>query len=319
MFQKCRTAWITTSLLAGCLSLLLLSASPTWAEDPDDSADSHLTKLYIGNLDGSGMKRFPNIQRFPKQGSVSCSLNGKLVAFDIWKPAEAPTSSRVVVLNPDGTEQRIFEDAAMPSFSPAGRRIVVSSPTAGGVWVINLDSPPPTQLTQIDASGWGADWSPDGQIVYGFYGSGGANLKVVDAADGPRILLNELGSPYRQIFWNMGWSRDSQYIAFKAINRDGKMEIGVVHARGEEFGLKRRVEEGLSHTFTWSPDGTRLMFSKIDPKTERYQIYSIDQDLKEAPQRLPGQDPAWNYSDIGYTADGKHLLFSASKPKSAAK
>lgn len=315
MFQNHRIEWTKTSLFAGLFSLLLLPVSPARTEETDDAADAQVPKLYIGNLDTSEKKRFPNIGQFPKQGSVTCSLDGKLVAFDIWKPASSPTTSQVVVLKPDGTEPRVFEDAAMPGFSPNGRRIVVSRPTARGVWVIDLDGSTPPKMTVIDQSGWGADWSPDGQIVYAFYTRGGANLKVMDVVEGSRALFHEDESPYRQIVWNMGWSRDSKYIAFKGINKEGRTEIGVVDARGQDFGLKRRLEEDLSHTFCWSPDGTRLMFSKRDPKTKFYQIYSIDPDLKEDPKHLDGQDPEANYSDIAYTPDGKQLLFSTSKIK----
>ncbi|MDB5341086.1 MAG: translocation protein TolB [Planctomycetaceae bacterium] len=286
------------------------------ADEAPDAKEEYNTKLFVANPDAANMKAANNLKQFQKQGSPNWSLDGKLIAFDVWMPqqGETFTNSKVVVMNADGTEPRVFEDAAMPSFSPGGRRVVVSRPKAGGIWVINLNGQEQEEFIPIDPLGWGADWSPDGRLVYATHGGSGANLKVVDLVEGGRrVLLEDVKTPYRQIFWNMAWSRDSKFVAFKATNQDGKLEIGIVDSRGEGFGLKRRVEDDLYASFAWSPDSSHILFTKKCAERDRIQIYSITPDLKEAPKLLTGLDPERHYSDVAYGPDGKQILLTCHK------
>lgn len=316
MSQKLTGAWISTALFVGLAILFLQPPIQTRADDAPDAKEEYNTKLFIANTDASNMKPANTLTQFQKQGSPNWSLDGKLIAFDVWMPqqGETFTNSRVVVMNANGTQPRVFEDAAMPSFSPRGQRIIVSRPKAGGVWLINIDGHGPEDFIQIDPLGWGADWSPDGRLVYATHSASGANLKVVDLVEGSRrTLLGEVQTPYRQIFWNMAWSRDSKSIAFKAANREGKLEIGIVDARGAESGLLRRAEDDLFASFAWSPDGTQILFTKKCAERNRIQIYSIAPDLKEAPKLLTGLDPERHYSDVAYGPDGKQILLTCHK------
>ncbi len=283
-------------------------------DDAPDAKEEYNTKLFVANPDASNMKPANSLKQFSKQGSPNWSLDGKLMAFDVWKPTEAPDSARVVVVNTDGTNPRVFEDSAMPSLSPGGKRVVVSRPKAGGIWVINIDDQEEEEFVQVDPLGWGADWSPDGRLVYATQGGNGANLTVVDLVEGgSRTLFSGDKTPYRQISWNMAWSRDSQFIAFRATNQDGKLEIGIVDSRGEESGLRRRVEPELYASFAWSPDSSQLLFTKMHVERARIQIYTIAPDLKDAPKLLTGLDPERHYSDVAYGPDGKQILVTCSK------
>ena len=315
MIQPVVGGWLKTVALL-LAALLFPVASPVYGEDGVAAGDDYITKLFAAKPDGSEPQPFTKLTQFIKQGSPAWSLDGKWIAFDIWKPGkgESPNGSRVVVMRADGTEPRVFDDAAMPSFSPGGNRIVVSRPNSGGVWVINLDRPAAEAFAQLDAKGWGADWSPDGQIVYATYGSSGANLMVADVAEGRRSLFTKAATPYRQIYWNMAWSRDSKHIAFKGINQDGVLEIGVVDARGESSGFRSRPEPDLLASFAWSPDGSQILFTKKSTERNHYQVYSIDPSLKHDPKLLSGLDPQRDYSDVAYSPDGQRIVFSCNKP-----
>lgn len=201
----------------------------------------------------------------------------------------------------------------MPCFSPGGHRIAYSNPKAGGTWIMSSKGPD-EELLQLDNSGWGTDWSPDGKIVYAFVTPGGANMAVYDFVEGRiELMFDKQRSPYKQIFWNMAWSPDGKQIVFKGLNAEGKIEVGIVDARGAKFGFVRRFEGDVLASFAWSPEKSRILFVKQDPEAQRYQLFFVDPATKDPPQLLPAQDEFRDYSDIAYSPDGKKIVFSCHK------
>jgi Tol biopolymer transport system component len=309
--------WVEAALFAALLGVFLSGPSHCLiADEAPDDKDEYNTRLFIAQSDGSQMKQLADLPEYQKQGSPSWSRDGKLIAFDAWKPqlGETFSASRIVVVNADGSNPRAFEDGAMPSFSPGGHRIAFSRPQSGGVWVMDLDGEGDQKFVQIDSSGWGTDWSPDGKIVYGIPQAGGGDLRVVNIVEGRRDLVFEKQPrPYSQIFWNMAWSPDGKRIVFKALNRDGKQEIAIVDLRGEKPTVSQRYVGEVLASFAWHPDGSRILFVMKDPERGRYQIHSVAPDTKDPPQLLPAQDELRDYSDVTYSPDGKQILVSCHK------
>lgn len=311
MINYFTNAWIKTSLVAGFLGLLLQPTSSMGADVPDIDKPEFTTRIFIANADASNMKPLVELPEFQSQGSPCWSRDGKLIAFDGWKPqqGESFSNSRVIIVNADGTNPRVFEDAAMPSFSPGGHRMVVSRPNAGGVWAVDVDGEGEDSFTLIDKQGWGADWSPDGRIAYAASSKGGHNLRVIDLVEGRvSFVFNEDEPPYSHIYWNMAWSPDGKRIAFKAKNRSEKLEIGIVDARGEKFGLVSRDEGELLESVAWTRDSSQVLFVKKSLERAHYQIFSAAADTKDAPKFLAGNDPERSYQDIAFSPDGKQLL-----------
>src|SRR5688500_16682397 len=121
----------------------------------------HDNVIYLCKPDGSDMKPFVDLPDYRSQGSPAWSQDGKLVAFDAWRPklGERNSDSKIVVCNADGSNPRVLGDGAMPSFSPRHNRIAFSrySPNYG-VWVMSSEGPD-KELVLLDESGWSADWS----------------------------------------------------------------------------------------------------------------------------------------------------------------
>lgn len=280
-----------------------------------ETPGEYSTRLFIADADGGNMRQLTDLPDFQKQGSPVWSSDGRYIAFDGWKPqnGESFSAAQIVIVQADGQNPRVLGEGAMPSFSPRGHRVAYSSPRAGGVWVASVDGPD-QELVQIDERGWGTDWSPDGRLVFATSAGRGANLAVADIVEGrTEYLFEESRSPYQQISWNMVWSPDGKRIAFKGLTIEGKEELAIVDARGEQHGLIRRHEGPMLASFAWSPLENRVLFIKPDPATRRHQIFFVDPDTKDLPQLLPAQDDLRGYSDVAYSPDGKKIVFSCHK------
>lgn len=287
------------------------AASRELGETPGE----YSTRLFIADADGGNLRQLTDLPDFQKQGSPVWSADGRYIAFDGWKPqnGESFSAAQIVIVQADGQNPRVLGEGAMPSFSPRGHRLAYSSPRAGGVWVTSVDGPD-QELVQIDERGWGTDWSPDGRLVFATSAGRGANLAVADIVEGrTEYLFEESRSPYQQISWNMVWSPDGKRIAFKGLTTEGKEELAIVDARGEQHGLIRRCEGPMLASFAWSPLENRVLFIKPDPATRRHQIFFVDPDTKDIPQLLPAQDDLRGYSDVAYSPDGKKIVFSCHK------
>src|SRR5262245_4036050 len=99
------------------------------AQEPAAPANAEQeTRIFVCQPDGAEMKPLVEMTDYRMQGSPSWSQDGKLIAFDAWRPAlgEKNTESKIIVVNADGSDPRILGDGAMPSFSPRHNRICFS-------------------------------------------------------------------------------------------------------------------------------------------------------------------------------------------------
>src|SRR6185503_9899251 len=96
----------------------------------------------------------------------------------------------------------------MPTWSKDGSRLSYSN---SGIQVINADGTNSRSLTE--GSGWGAQWSPDGKKIAYYAGLQIVTLDVATEKSTPVYKATD----YRQIYWNMTWSPDSQRICFKGV------------------------------------------------------------------------------------------------------
>ncbi|HEY2411776.1 MAG TPA: hypothetical protein VGI40_06020 [Pirellulaceae bacterium] len=320
----------SASRLTRIVVLALLAVVPvslfvaTVAQEPAAPASEDAdTRIYVCQPDGSGMKLLLEKTEYRMQGSPTWSEDGKLIAFDAWRPGieEKFTDAKILIVNADGTGLKVLSDGMMPSFSPRHNRIAFSRQHPNyGVWVMSSEGPD-KELVQIDEHGWGADWSPDGkQIAYALYEGNESNFAVYDIVEGERFLLFEEGkSPYSNFFWNFSWSPDGRRIAVKAQRADNeKFELVIIDARGAKHGLVTRVEEEVTPNVTWTRDSKRVLFSqKTASRNNRVQLYAAAADTNDAPELLAGQDPQRANTYAVPSPDGKQLLVVSRKPPEA--
>lgn len=290
---------------------------PVAAEDDPDAG--YTVRLFVAKSDGTESKPLISDPLITSQGSPSWSRDGRLIAFDGWRKGQTGSSSMIFVVKSDGSELRELIQGAMPSLSPQGHRIAFSRYSQGrGIWIMSSEGPD-AGLVQLDESGWGTDWSPDGtRIAFTKHEGGQANLVVFSLVEGTRTsLFSGNAERFRQIYWNFAWSPDSRSIAFKGVREDGKPVVSVVNADGASKGLKTVVTSDTLPALSYFPDG-RLLFSR--PCAERSnlpQLFTVDPSRDEMPVLLSNLPAGHSCQDSAPSPSGEFLAYIRKKPEPA--
>ncbi len=272
--------------------------------------------LYLIDADGSNLRLLLSMPEYTACGSPLWSSDGTKIAFDAWKSAvgEDYGDAHVFVVSSDGTLPRDLGPGAMPSWSPRGKRITFSqySPNQG-VWIMNADG---SDRQLLDSRGWSSRWSPDGtEIAYVVYGEQ-ANICVYDVIEGQRrLVLDEEHRHYRGISHGFTWSPDGKWLCFRGGRGPEQWEVAIVHADGSRRGFRVRLERKIAPNIAWSPDGQRILVPIWTEDTKTHQIYALDCDSDDPPKLLAGQPSTRNNMEMGWSPDGKTIVFpSALKP-----
>ncbi len=262
------------------------------------------TEFFSLSEDGAEWKSLFAFDQFKSCGSPAVSPDGKQLAFDAWAVSLQSDSAIYIVDLAGGTPRKICS-GMMPTWLPDGRKLVGSrnSPIYG-VWLIDIEGDEYEHL----GPGWGAQISPDGRTVA--Y-TEGATLKVYDlASKESRTVLAADKHPWRQIFWNSGWSPDSRRLCFKGLTADEKQEIATVNMTGDEPGLKVHFsgKDSINADFAWHPNGHRIVFPMTSAERGGLQLYEFAPDKDAAPTLVKGQDASLHNSGVCWTPDGQRLI-----------
>jgi Tol biopolymer transport system component len=244
-------------------------------------------------------------------GSPCWSQDGKKIAFDCWQTIfnENYRQSRVFTINSDGTSPKNLSDGCTPSFSPDGKQIAFYRYNENeGVWIMNSDG---SGKRLIDKTGTCIRWSPKGdQLVYSVTGG---NICLLDLKTDQR--RNLLEKKYSRVLWGFCWSPDAKWICFKGILPDNSSETAVVSAEGQSKGFNmlapNTATPGLKSTessFSWSPDGKRILASAKLSGDINFQLYYLDPEAKKPPEKLAGQDANYKNFCSAWSPDGKKIV-----------
>ena len=240
---------------------------------------------------------------YTELGSPRWTSDGKRILFDARETPERHDTAQVAIVNADGkSPPKTIGSGMMPSMSLDGTQIVFCE---RGVMRMNADG---NGREQLDASGWGVEWSPNGkQIAW----RRGRQFVLMNVADGTtrNLLTAEQSSQIRTRYWNHAWSHDSKAIAFKAADRDGKNMIIVAKPDAPDAFQIVFIGE-TSEKLTWHPDNRQVCFSMNDPNTRLPRLFIVDPATDDPPQLLPGQPVGWKLVDCDWSPDGKWIAFS---------
>jgi len=225
----------------GCLVDGRASWGPTsWSSTGDgvivDGVDQVLstTRVYEVHMAGGP----PRVLMTPDGADPAFSPDGSQVAY--VGDSATPDTAGIFIAAADGTHPHqlvslpdpLTEEARDPHFSPDGSRLVFDRVSRDGlrtvdVWMVNTDG---TDLHQLTAalSSQHARWSPDGSHLL---------FEGTTSGTGP-------------------------------FGMDKEWEVWAIDADGT--GLTRIISQGTSmpaQYAAWSPDGSRIVFTYIDPGT----------------------------------------------------
>lgn len=294
-----------------CTTCLVLPHFDSSLVGADEKAKVNRTRFYIADQNGKDATLFLVPGEFHNVGSPAFSSDGQKLAFDGWKSqnGEGFANVQIIVANADGSDMKVIGPGAMPSWSPGGKRIAFSQPSPNGVVIMNADG---SKLKMIQERGWGAQWSPDGRkIAYSLFDSGKANIQIYDLIEETKTMVFPAGeSPYSNLYWNMSWSPDSNWLCFKGRNAsDNTYEVGTVNTAGMKEGFKvhYKNKKAPSADFAWHPQGDKIIFF---PNSNPATLVQFNPAEDKAPEPFNTVVKGKVNGGVCFTPDGQNLLFT---------
>lgn len=277
-------------------------AQPFWSPDGERlvfaCCTSELGHLFL--VDGPGAEPVELAPDTPGAANPAWSPDGSTIAFE---SIDDGALYLVDVSGPvPGAPRLLGVPGAAPSWSPDGGRVAYFAEHGGNldIFTVTADGTNIKRLTRDGAPDYSPRWSPDGRrIAFVSERDGDQDVYVMDADGSDQIDVSRDRWP--DDF--PAWSPDGRLIAYVAYLDgadpltigDGDAEIFIVAADGSH---PRDVSRNPAWDGdpSWSPDGSRIAFTRRTDHAEVYVMRSDGADrrrLRGTPGRANDCCPAW--------------------------
>jgi TolB protein len=259
---------------------------PFGAWSPDGSRVAFLSgsfgegSLLVIDVDGSDESHVTELQAI----SPAWSPDGARLAFEA-------VEGGIYTVGADGTGlTEVVDDGHGPEWSPDGDRIAYFADVAGNVdvFVTDADGSSPTRVTHDRAEDVSPAWSPDGdRIAFVSERHGNTDLFVIEPDGSHERRLTTDRATDEGFAWSPRGGR-IVYVSYRHGAEPenigiGDAEVFVVDVRsGEQRNLTR--DPAWDGDPDWSPDGTRIVFTR---RTDHGEIYVMRADGSDQ-EMLPG-------------------------------
>jgi Tol biopolymer transport system component len=260
-------------------------------------------ELWRIDPDGNGLARLAETPGYTC-GSPDWSPDGTLVAYDTWPVGKSYNETKLALIRPDGSGQKIIGDGAMPSWSPDGKQLVCH--TYDNPQTIVVMTPDGGGLEKV-ANHWGSPrWMPRGNRIVSI--DTGRDMLLLDLATGTerRILPGNYASQV-----GFGIASDGLRICFGDIE-DG-LNLATLDERKMRATVRSLVKGGIARHCSWSHDDKRVAFGWKPNGQELEQIFVFDFEASAA-TRLPGQDAKRNNACPDWSPEGETIVFVSQQP-----
>lgn len=190
----------------------------------------------------------------------------------------------------------------LPSVSPDDKYIAFSAlrdtMKPSQIYIIHPDGSGEKQLT-VDGAGGFAQWSPNSQVV-AIEGRGGMMALSLDGSKAGLLRVPAGGRGYAP-------SPDNRWLAYSSGNQPAVL---LTVSAIDGTGTRTLTTSGMSFNGTWSPDGKRIAYARID-STRDMQVWVVNADGTGNRQvtHFPASDgrPQWP----SWSPDGRTLAVQA--------
>ena len=249
------------------------------------------------------------------------SPDGSQVAFAATFPGEVVTSdSRIYIAALSGATIQELGRGTLPSWSPAGRRLVCSrySPDRG-VWLVRVNS---ASFELLDENGWSGKWSPDGsRIAYIRAADGATEFVVADLVEDARFrFASGRRTSTAQSSWNFCWTADSRQVIVEAASNNQRRSYAQTTlnvADGNRNPSLNHNADYFNADFIPSPQRSSVLLAPMLNKYNAERLHRLDADGTgdAALTYLPGQFENRRNSGMSWMPDGKTLIYLSRQEK----
>jgi Tol biopolymer transport system component len=242
------------------------------------------------------------------------SFDGEYIVYVSITPYDTEFDMQLWIMDADGSNKTQFlNETGVPLFissnplSPNGNLLLYISNATGNheLWVMDTENMDRRQLTEgahlenylPGSENWKASWSPDGsQVIYVSAVTKNKNLwKIVETPGGKKLLMFDLLNASQD---SNIWVIDTDGTNNRRLTDDGRQNKEPEwHPVGKMFAFssnttgdggiwlastdssdKKQIAEGPVHSISWSPDGAKISYVKIDRENLSSSIWVMDAD-----------------------------------------